>query len=111
MIREYDIAVTYAPCSTCIQTNLRDCPDYFMSEDGDFYFSTLNGHNLIGVDLVPEDVIDDAVSDLRRADYDYRKRKQINMMNIIQTPINMRDKNNENNRKMFRAYSKRTREN
>ena len=25
----------------------------------------------IGVDLVPKDVIDDAVSDLRRADYDY----------------------------------------
>ena len=105
MIREYDIAITYACVAHVFNVhNLRDCLDYFMSEDGDFYFSTLNGHNHIGVDLVPQDVIDDAVSDLRRADYDYSQTQATNMMNIIQHLINMRDKNNENNRKMFRAY-------
>ena len=43
-----------------------------------FILAQLNGHKQIGVDLVPKDVIDDAVSDLRRADYDYIEYEETN---------------------------------
>lgn len=105
LIREYDIYITYACVAHVFNVhNLRDCLDYFMSEGGDFYFSALNGHKHLGVDLVPDGIIDCAISDLQRADFNYSERQARNLMNLVDHLNNMKRINNPNNRELFRAY-------
>ena len=105
LIREYDIEVTFACVAHVFNVhNLRDCLDYFMSEHGNFYFSTLNGHKHLGVDLVPDGIIDCAISDLRRADYHYTERQASNLMNLIEHLHYMKKVNNPENRHLFRTF-------
>ncbi len=105
MIREYDIEVVYACVAHVFNVhNLRDCLDYFMSEGGDFYFSAINNHQHLGVDLVPDGIIDCAISDLKRADYNYTERQARNLMNLCDHLSNMKRFRSTRNKELFRAF-------
>ena len=104
-IKQHDIQITYACVAHALNVHqLPEILEYFWEQPGDFYFSTLNSHNHLGCDLVPEEVITEVIDKLEKFDKQMTNKEQNNLINIISHLKNRRDYSSEYNLKSFQSW-------
>ena len=104
-ICKYDIQLSYACVAHVFNVHqLPEILEYFWSQPGDFYFSTVNSHNHLGCELVPEGVITEVINKLTEFDKPITKKERTNLNNIISHLKNRRDFRSNYNSKAFKSW-------
>ena len=104
-IKQHNIQISYACVAHVFNVHqLPDILDYFWSQPGDFYFSTVNSHNHLGCELVPQEVITDVINKLEKFDKPITDKERTNLNNIIAHLKNRRDFSSEYNSKVFKSW-------
>ena len=78
--------------------------EYFHRHKGEFYFSTLNAHSHLGVDLVPKHIISEVILRIESFNLPLTKQQSRNLTNLVNHLYKMMDVDEEENRKQFRAW-------